>query len=126
MSWRDLETSGPACGSPCARSWTRQSSGVTGGGQPVQTGRDAVISAMSSSSAGPTVTVLVTGSNTIGGIVSVTGIVSLTGNVNIDYEGGGATSFTTLAANVANSGTYAWLVSAATFAVGTNPAPPDP
>src|SRR5208337_2032213 len=43
-----------------------------------------------------------------------------TGNVNITYEGGSVSSFTTLAANVSNTGAYAWLVSAATFAVGTN------
>ena len=43
-----------------------------------------------------------------------------TGNVNISYEGGSVSSFTTLAANVANSGSYTWTVAAGTFATGTN------
>ena len=48
--------------SPCARSCTEHSTGDAGGAQPVQTGRIAVISVTSSAAAGPTVTVLLTGS----------------------------------------------------------------
>ncbi|MBI5616868.1 MAG: right-handed parallel beta-helix repeat-containing protein, partial [Gammaproteobacteria bacterium] len=42
------------------------------------------------------------------------------GNVNIEYRGGGITSFTLLAGNEANDGTYAWLLDPAVFAAGTD------
>ena len=48
--------------SPCARSCTEHSTGDSGAGHPVHTGRIAVISVTESAAAGPTVTVLLTGS----------------------------------------------------------------
>ncbi len=63
-------------GWPCALSWTRQRNGSSGVAHPVHTGRSAVISLIARLSAGPTVTVLVTGSmsSTYRGLPSVDGL----------------------------------------------------